>query len=438
MSKKNIILLAVLILIIGLVVLVASLPKKSNEPGSEGGTNFFSDLFNLVGLKNKNSDDGTPTKNIGGTPGGEEARGSLFKMSSMPVAGFGVLKREVYTYVAPPEVTDLASSTENDTRTNTLSVPETEYKLDVRYVTAENGSIYQYDIENGQEKKYSSSVLPYMYEAFFGKNASSIALRYISVNKPTIETFVRQLPEDLLGSDAEPEDKISGNFLPQNINDISISPDGMNMFYLLKISSGISGTVASLSGANKNQVFDSSYTEWLSQWPNKDLITVTTKPAAGIPGFMYGINPNIKDFKKILGGVNGLTTLTSPNGKLVLYSADDLNLYLYDTEENNSKNLNVRTLPEKCVWGALSDRVFCAVPQYINTDKYPDSWYQGEVSFIDSLEEVSLTGGLPITLTKEGEVIDPIDAIKLTLSEDGNFLFFMNKKDLYLWGLRLK
>ncbi len=437
MSRKNIILLGVLILIIGLVIVVASLPKKNTEPGNGGeGTNFFSDLFNFIGIKNNNQGGNTPVKNIDGTGDSEELKNALFKISSMPVAGFGVLKKEVYTYVAPPENNEVASITETQGTTKPTP-PETEYKNDVRYVTAENGSIYQYDTESGQEKKYMDYIMPSIHEAFFTKNSSAILMRYLNENS-VVESFVRILPEEVLGGDALGEGKVTGYFLPSKVTDVSVAPDNNQLFYLFNTPSGVLGTIMSASGSNKTQVFSSVYTEWLSQWPNKDLITVTTKPSFGIPGYMYGINPNLKNFQKILGNINGLTTLTSPNGKMVLYTDDTLGLRLYDTESNDTINLNTRTMPEKCVWGVLSDRVFCAVPQFINSGEYPDAWYQGEVSFTDSLEEISLIGGESKKLTKLGEVTEPFDATKLTLSEDGNYLFFINKKDLYLWGLRLR
>ena len=68
-----------------------------------------------------------------------------------------------------------------------------------------------------------------------------------------------------------------------------------------------------------------------------------------------------------MGNINGLTTLTSPNGKLVLYSNDNLSLNVYHTDTKVANILGVKTLPEKCVWGKISDFVYCAVPKSIDT-----------------------------------------------------------------------
>ncbi|MFZ1019925.1 MAG: hypothetical protein WAN61_02985, partial [Minisyncoccia bacterium] len=72
--------------------------------------------------------------------------------------------------------------------------------------------------------------------------------------------------------------------------------------------------------------------------------------------------------------------------------------------------------------------------------QYPDSWYQGTVSFSDQFWKIDLTTGNttmlvdPITITGNQE----IDGIKLALDDGENYLFFVNKKDSYLWELSLK
>ena len=149
----------------------------------------------------------------------------------------------------------------------------------------------------------------------------------------------------------------------------------------------------------------------------------------------------IEDFNKILGGINGLTTLTSPNGRIVLYSNNNLSLSVFNRDTGNSNLLGVKTLPEKCVWGgSASDIIYCAVPRFIEQAQYPDSWYQGEISFSDEIWKIGVESGNtamiadPISV-KNGE---EIDGIKLNLDEGQNYLFFVNKKDSYLWELQLK
>ena len=58
---------------------------------------------------------------------------------------------------------------------------------------------------------------------------------------------------------------------------MSISPNTTKMFYLFNWKEGVVGTTAFSNGDNKKQIFDSKYTEWLTQWPNENTITITTK-----------------------------------------------------------------------------------------------------------------------------------------------------------------
>jgi hypothetical protein len=168
------------------------------------------------------------------------------------------------------------------------------------------------------------------------------------------------------------------------------------------------------------------------------MITLTTKPSANVPGYMYFVNPDNKDFNKILGGINGLTTLTSPDGKLVLYADNNLSLNIFDITKDTSYPLNIRTLPEKCVWTKTSDIVYCAVPNSIDDANYPDAWYQGQISFSDQIWQINVTNGNTSMLADPVSIAgEEIDGIKLTLDSNENYLFFVNKKDSFLWELIL-
>jgi hypothetical protein len=155
---------------------------------------------------------------------------------------------------------------------------------------------------------------------------------------------------------------------------------------------------------------------------------------------MYAMDSSGKNFSKTLGPINGLTTLTSPGGKLVLYSDDNLSLNIFHTDTKVSNTLGLKTLPEKCVWNSLSTIIYCAVPKSISAGSYPDTWYQGVISFSDQIWKVDVTTGNatlivdPITISGGEDV----DGIKLAIDDGENYLFFVNKKDSFLWEFNLK
>ncbi len=66
------------------------------------------------------------------------------------------------------------------------------------------------------------------------------------------------------------------------------------------------------------------------------------------------------------------------------------------------------------------------------------SWYQGKVFFSDSIETINTkTLESKTVLDLQSESGGAIDATNLKLSSDENYLLFMNKRDLSLWGLRI-
>ena len=203
----------------------------------------------------------------------------------------------------------------------------------------------------------------------------------------------------------------------------------------------MTGATMNLTTDKKTQIFNSPFTEWLPQWGNNKTISLTTKPSSGIPGYVYRMDATTgKNLTEIFGGINGLTTLPSPDGKLILYGDDTLSLYIYHLDTKVSDLLGVKTLPEKCVWGKTSDIVYCAVPKLPALALYPDAWYQGEVSFSDQFWKIDIKTGNTTMLLDPTTVAggSDIDGIKLALDTSGNYLFFVNKKDSFLWEFSLK
>jgi hypothetical protein len=310
----------------------------------------------------------------------------------------------------------------------------------LRYVDRATGNIYQTFADKLEEKKFSTTVIPQVYEAFFGNSGNSVVMRYLKTDGRTIETFVGTLPKEYLGTDVNTSNEIKGSFLPNAVEDISLSPDTSSIFYLFNVGDNMVGTTLNLFTGKKTQVFNSPFTEWLSWWPNSKMITLTTKPASGVLGYMYKTDGSGKPITQVFGNINGLTTETSPDGKLVLYGNDSLSLNVYHIDTKVSNQLGVRTMPEKCVWGSASDVVYCAVPKSIDAGAYPDAWYQGIVSFSDQIWKIDVKTGNATMLLDPATVTggEEIDGTKLALDSGANYLFFVNKKDSYLWEFGLK
>ena len=452
MSQRNFTLL-IIILIISATTVFGFLyfrPQTTPSGDSDQGINFISRFNPFSNNKTIIPKTESPVVDISGTlppPAEEIPIVKLKRISGMPVAGFGLFMKERLKDINPTPTLPLSGEGDNlvppakgGSGGLKPTPPPTEFITAVRYVERATGNIYQTFLDKIEERKFSTTVIPKVHEAYFGNKGKSVIMRYLKIDDRTIETFVGTLPKELLGGDTTLNNEIKGSFLPDNITDASVSPDATKIFYLFNVGDNMVGTIFNLLDNKKIQIFDSLFTEWLSFWPNGSLITLTTKPSWNTKGYMYGLNPSAKSFNRILGDINGLTTLTSPNGKLVLYGNNNLSLSVYNISAKNSDLLGVRTLPEKCVWGKLSDIVYCAVPKSINETEYPDAWYQGEVSFSDQIWRIDIKNGNTTMISDPVTILggEDIDGIKLTLDESEKYLLFVNKKDSFLWELKLE
>ncbi|MFA5838975.1 MAG: hypothetical protein WC849_03505, partial [Candidatus Paceibacterota bacterium] len=180
--------------------------------------------------------------------------------------------------------------------------------------------------------------------------------------------------------------------------------------------------------------------EWLSEWSTNQGMFLTTKPSYSVNGSIFLLNTTNKTISKIFGGVLGLTTLVNPTGSLVLYSTSTETgpkLGVFDINKHTTKDLDTYGLPEKCVWSSDNINIFCAVPNVITGNQYPDYWYQGLISFDDYFVKINTIRDDKITIANSINETS-IDGTYLFLDKIENLLFFINKKDSTLWSLNVK
>jgi peptidoglycan hydrolase-like protein with peptidoglycan-binding domain len=297
----------------------------------------------------------------------------------------------------------------------------------VRFAERMNGHIYKMFLDTKVKEEISNSTIPSIYEAHFDSTAQTVIYRYLSVDK-IINSFIATLGA------------AKGEFLPQNISDLSTSLDKTKFFYITENSSGATGTIGTFGDTKRDIIFNSPFTEWLSQWDANGRVYLTTKASYSVNGSMFQLDATKKTINKIFGGVQGLTTLISPNGSSVLYSSSTNTgprLGIFNIAKHTTNDLNSYGLPEKCVWSNDSTSIYCAIPSVITGNQYPDSWYQGLTSFTDYFVKFNAITGEKTTIANEADKIQ-VDGTNLFLNDKEDLLFFINKKDSTLWNLSLK
>ncbi len=412
MDRKTLIIVAVIII---LVLLSAGLYFAFKKAPSGGVGGEFPGSGKPIGGGGPGTGEGE-TNIPFPPPGGLTDLNRLFELHKVPVAGAGFIE-------------DLASRS-----------------ISARFIERGLGHIYETPLATLIGSRISNETRAGLGEALWGNAGKSVVIRYVDDSMGSA-IVTRILNIDVSAASFATEDSespansfavVEEMFLPDFIPFMATNEDGAgSLFYLENSASSAVGSTATFTGALVTSIFNSIFTEWLPQFPNQNLVTLTSRPSASIPGHFFFLDTKTGALTKILGGINGLTTKTSRAGASVLYAEtknDTIGLSVYNVAGKNTKSLSLKTLPEKCAWSTReAEIVYCAVPQTLPTATYPDQWYQGIVSFSDNVWKIN-------TETGDVEKIfnsPALDIINPVLSSDDSYLLFMNKITGTPWVYRL-
>jgi hypothetical protein len=355
----------------------------------------------------------------------------LRQISFVPTAGAGTLK-------------------ENRVVDNDDEPEEREVTL-IRYTERQTGHVYETSTDSFRTIRISNTTIPRIYESLWLPGGASQLVRYFDKDANSIKTFYGTLTnkDEEGGSldDRENKMELKGGFLVNNIPHVAISETSSRIFYVLPPATLVGqarGISAASDGSDAGQIFSSSFSEWLPQWPNTGTIALTTKASFDVPGFLFFLNTQSGSFDRVIKDVPGLTTLTNPKGDLILYSestTSGIKLSVYDVGRRESRAVTLfNTLPEKCAWSRQNpDIVYCGASRQIPRAKYPDEWYQGQVHFSDNLWSLNArTMASENLINLNAQSKQEIDVIKPFLDEDEGYLVFTNKRDMTVWSYRIK
>ena len=412
-----IIILALVLLIIG--IFFGYYFFFLNKPAGDAGTESQNGFPNIGG----NLGDGTGTQNdetgFGGTGvnQGEAVVPRLRQISDVPTAGMAFK--------------EVSSAREK--------IPSY-----IRWIERATGHVYETRTDTLNKRRISNTTIPKIYEAVGVDNGGGFVLRYLK-DDDSIQSYYIKLPETATSSLTQGVEKpVEGTFLQKNILGLAVSPATNRLFSLIKNENSSSGIVSETNGAKRVSVWSSPAVEWLVNWPEEKTIILNTKPSASTPGFAYTLNPQTFELREIIGNIEGLKTLLSPDKSCLFYSGNNGNspyLRILDAKTHQSENLSLVTLPEKCAWSTLSKGLlYCAIPKTIPAGLYPDSWYEGSLSFDDELWSIDVVTGTTKVVLSKNEIPrgSSFDITNPVLNKDETYLLFNNKNDLTLWGLRLK
>ncbi len=235
-----------------------------------------------------------------------------------------------------------------------------------------------------------------------------------------------------------------------NCEKLGAEVNGARYAYITNVNGSAFGGINTFDSSKTSSanLFVSPLTEWVLAWPNKNTLTLTTKPSYQYSGSAYSIStsntvtPKLENVATpIVTSKLGLTTNPRSDLELVLYGQSKSGTYsttLLNTKTESERPFPVSTLPsEKCVWSRVNpDLIYCAAPRERLSRTLPDIWYQGLVSYNDNFYAIDTETDF-VTLLYRHTGVGP-DVESIFLSADGVFVYYIDKKTGLLWSLQVK
>ncbi|OHB09855.1 MAG: hypothetical protein A3G05_00875 [Candidatus Zambryskibacteria bacterium RIFCSPLOWO2_12_FULL_45_14] len=340
---------------------------------------------------------------------------SLFRISMEPVAGAVILNKGTSTVV-------------------------------VRYVDRATGHIYESNLTTLAKTKITNQTLPKIYEAYFRSDGNAVLFRSLQNDSDTVENFSLSLtpPKATLASTSSPQATdglytVSATALRGDINAVAVG-SGNTLFYALRDTKTL--VSSAFNGTGVKTLFTSPFTDW-HLVPVGNNLVIYTKASAYVPGYAYTLNTASRTLTKIIGPLNGLTVRPNASGNRILYSYTEgsgTKLFANNLQSKDVSEIFPPTLAEKCVWSVKNvGVVFCGAPTSGLGSGEPDNWYRGATHFSDRIWRFDTNTDIAEVLAEPKQNLDiDIDVLDLKLSPNEDYLIFINKNDLTLWGLKLE
>lgn len=298
----------------------------------------------------------------------------------------------------------------------------------IRYIDKLNGHLYEADLNGENANKISNTTILNVFDVIWGKNGESAVFKFLNNNNNSTNYYAAEFKNG----------NAAGSFLPNNSLSAALSNENKLSFIANEGGRGLI-YISSIGLNDKKQALNLPVADFNILWEGNDNLLVFTKPSAFSDGILYSYNLKNKIFKKIKEE-KGITVLPSETGDRILisYSSDKTsNILVLDKKREKEYILTAKTLSEKCVWSKTQENViFCALPLNLQNGDYPDDWYAGKISFNDVVYKINYLTGENKILSKD--LNEEFDAVSLSLDENENYLFFVNKKNDMLLRLKIE
>jgi hypothetical protein len=298
----------------------------------------------------------------------------------------------------------------------------------VRYLEKATGHLYEIGGDGEERVRISNTTIPKISDAFWSADADKAILSIFN------DENIKYFSAVFTGTSTQ------GVFLPPEINLGGYAPRKDQFLYGAAINGRYSLITADPKNTKQTKIYSTPFGDFSISWPAENTISLLTRPSGTTEGYLYKINPQTGIFSKIIGGLRGLEALWSPDGEKILISqilpANGEIISSLISAQGKEIGLGPKTMASKCAWAAATTTtsvIYCGVPVYFPAGVYPDDWFKGKISFNDRLFKINTA------FPEAGEILteQTFDIEKIVVDPKGRYLYFTDKKDETLWGLKL-
>ncbi|TSC69137.1 MAG: hypothetical protein G01um101456_336 [Parcubacteria group bacterium Gr01-1014_56] len=310
-----------------------------------------------------------------------------------------------------------------------------------RYILQENGHALEVVLDNAGvvARAISNTTIPGTLRGAWTEKGKGILLQYLE--ESTIKTVYLGFPTVAAATTTSKTSPVRIQFLPNNIIDLSVSPDGSQVAYLLKTNDGSDGYVAKVDGSASKKLFSTPLSQMLVAWPAQKTLLLQTKSAASVLGAAFSVQTASGAVSPLVYAL-GLSALADRDFAHVVYQTigSIVSSYAHEVKTNKDRPLSFNPIPEKCVLSSVqSSLLYCAAPLGAVSSSYLDQWHQGVASAPDAIFSFDIKTGRSSILTAPGGEDGGVDSdiAEIAVSPDDRYLIFIKKGDRSLWALRL-
>jgi len=302
----------------------------------------------------------------------------------------------------------------------------------ITYYSAEDGTLWSVGVNGNNKKQISDTKLSGLEDAFWSKNGEKVITKFKKNNKDSFYFYDHKKKEGLL--------------LKDGLDTITWDLAGNKIFYKYYDPASDKRTlnIANPDGSDWKVLTELTirYVS-LNQIPTASLLSFWNAPVSKEETQLQTVGLAGGQTQTILKGRYGADYLWSPDGRQALVSSlaerenKMVTLGTVDLEGKYTE-LNIPTMVSKCVWSSDGKTVYYALPGGI-PDGFimPDDYQAENFTTQDTFWKLDVATGKKERIIEVGDISGKFDSSRLTLFEEQNILYFVNRIDGKIYSIEL-